>query len=34
MDVVFARLAGELGISERAARRLVFGEPRRERRGS
>jgi hypothetical protein len=34
MDVVFARLAGELGISERAARRLVFGVPRRERRGS
>jgi hypothetical protein len=34
MDVVFARLARELGISERAARRLVFGVPRRERRGS
>ncbi|HEY3822197.1 MAG TPA: hypothetical protein VGL81_33760 [Polyangiaceae bacterium] len=34
MDVVFARLARELGTSERAARRLVFGLPRRERRGS
>lgn len=34
MDVVFARLADELGVSERAARRLVFGEPRRERRRS
>jgi hypothetical protein len=34
MDVVFARLARELGVSERAARRLVFGVPRRERRGS
>jgi len=33
-DVVFARLARELGVSERAARRLVFGVPRRERRGS
>jgi hypothetical protein len=32
MDVVFARLARELGVSERAARRLVFGVPRRERR--
>ncbi len=32
MDVVFARLARELGTSERAARRLVFGAPRRERR--
>lgn len=34
MDVVFARLARDLGISERGARRLVFGVPRRERRGS
>jgi hypothetical protein len=34
MDAVFARLAEELGTSERAARRLVFGTPRRERRGS
>ncbi len=34
MDVVFARLARELGMSERATRRLVFGVPRRERRGS
>jgi hypothetical protein len=34
MDVVFARMAHELGISERAARRLVFGVPRRERRGT
>jgi hypothetical protein len=33
-DLVFARLARELGTSERAARRLVFGIPRRERRGS
>jgi hypothetical protein len=31
-DLVFARLAHELGTSERTARRLVFGEPRRERR--
>lgn len=29
--VVFARIARELGIGERAARRLVFGVPRRER---
>ena len=34
MEVVFGRLAVELGISERAARRLVFGVSRRERRGS
>jgi hypothetical protein len=34
MDVVFSRLARELGVTERVARRLVFGEPRRERRGS
>jgi hypothetical protein len=34
MDVVFARLARELGTSDRVARRLVFGVPRRERRGS
>jgi len=34
MDVVFGRLAGELGLSERATRRLIFGVPRRERRGS
>lgn len=33
-DLVFARLAQELGASERAARRLVFGTPRRERRGN
>jgi hypothetical protein len=33
-DAVFARLARELGLTERAARRLVFGVPRRERRGS
>lgn len=32
-DVVFARMALELGTSERAARLLVFGAPRRERRG-
>jgi hypothetical protein len=31
MDVVFARLAESLGLSEHAARRLVFGAPRRER---
>jgi hypothetical protein len=31
-DAVFARLAEELGTSDRAARRLVFGPPRRERR--
>jgi hypothetical protein len=31
-DVVFARVARELGTSERAARLLVFGVPRRERR--
>jgi hypothetical protein len=31
-DAVFARLAEELGTSDRAARRLVFGAPRRERR--
>jgi hypothetical protein len=30
-DAVFARVGRELGLSERAARRLVFGEPRRER---
>jgi hypothetical protein len=30
-DLVFARLADELGTSARAARRLVFGTPRRER---
>ena len=33
-DLVFARLAETLGTSERAARRLVFGVPRRERRGN
>lgn len=33
-DVVFARLAASLGIRELAARRLVFGTPRRERRGN
>jgi hypothetical protein len=32
MDVVFARVARELGMTERGARRLVFGVPRRERR--
>jgi hypothetical protein len=31
-DAVFVRVGRELGVSERAARRLVFGEPRRERR--
>jgi hypothetical protein len=31
-DLVFARLARELGKSERDARRLVFGVPRRQRR--
>jgi hypothetical protein len=31
-DLVFARVARELGTSERAARLLVFGGPRRERR--
>jgi hypothetical protein len=31
LDLVFARLAQELSISERAARTLVFGLPRRER---
>jgi hypothetical protein len=31
-DAVFARVGRELGLSERAARRLVFGEPRRQRR--
>jgi hypothetical protein len=30
-DLVFARLASELGIDERAARTLVFGPPRRPR---
>ncbi|HEY1695876.1 MAG TPA: hypothetical protein VGG39_27100 [Polyangiaceae bacterium] len=30
-DLVFARIAATLGTSERAARRLVFGTPRRER---
>jgi hypothetical protein len=33
-DLVFARLAESLGISEVAARRLVFGVSRRERRGN
>jgi hypothetical protein len=33
-DAVLARLALELGTSERAAKRLVFGVPRRERRAS
>ena len=33
LDFVFARLARTMGTSERAARRLVFGTPRRERRG-
>jgi hypothetical protein len=33
-DVVFARLAAELGSSEREVRRLVFGVSRRERRGN
>lgn len=33
-DLVFSRLAESLGISELAARRLVFGVPRRERRGN
>jgi hypothetical protein len=32
MDVVFARVARELGTSDRVARRLTFGPPRRERR--
>ena len=31
LDVIFARLAEELGVSERVARALVFGLPRRER---
>lgn len=31
-DAVFARLARNLGVAERQARRLVFGVPRRERR--
>jgi hypothetical protein len=33
-DLVFARLAESLGVSEVAARRLVFGVSRRERRGN
>jgi hypothetical protein len=33
-DLVFSRLARELGRSERDTRRLVFGAPRRERRGN
>jgi hypothetical protein len=33
-DLVFARLAESLGVSEVAARRLVFGVSRRQRRGS
>src|SRR5262249_9215967 len=31
LDVVFARMAREMGIGEREARTLVFGVPRRER---
>lgn len=34
LDVVFARLAHTLGGSEREARRLVFGVPRRERKAA
>lgn len=34
LDVVFARLARTLGGSEREARRLVFGVPRRERKAA
>jgi hypothetical protein len=32
LDIVFARVAASLGVTEGEARRLVFGVPRRERR--